>query len=220
MKQVKIMNLPECDKLLYCGGAIAQQIGTMFVVDDEAPTQALSYPILSGGRSQADGWLTGDTECYETPVVCRKGQKIGPRVFAKFVKRAMHEEVPSTAWELYQSLREYDSDLQLPVLASNEETIRDYTIELEFHDYKEESCCISTDTSDFYFEVYYDRDDRQNLKLQLETQLMDYMNILDTEELNCKLIFTTLDFDYQDVIEYLNTMEIDTRYCDMSEPRQ
>ena len=110
MKQVKIMNLPECDKLLYCGGTIAQQIGTMFVVDDEAPTQALSYPILSGGRSQADGWLTGDTECYETPVVCRKGQKIGPRVFAKFVKRAMHEEVPSTAWELYQSLREYDSD--------------------------------------------------------------------------------------------------------------
>ena len=112
MKQVKIMNLPECDKLLYCGGAIAQQIGTMFVVDDEDPRQALSYPILSGGRSQADGWLTGDTECYETPVVCRKGQKIGPRVFAKFVKRAMHEEVPSTAWELYQSLREYDSDLQ------------------------------------------------------------------------------------------------------------
>ena len=34
MKQVKIMNLPECDKLLYCGGAIAQQIGTMFVVDN------------------------------------------------------------------------------------------------------------------------------------------------------------------------------------------
>jgi hypothetical protein len=68
--------------------------------------------------------------------------------------------------------------------------------------------------------VYYDRDDRRNLKLQLETQLMDYMNILDTEELNCKLIFTTLDFDFQDVIEYLNTMEIDTRYCDMMEPRQ
>ena len=55
MKQVKIMNLPECDKLLYCGGAIAQQIGTMFVVDDEAPTQALSYPILSGGRSMPQG---------------------------------------------------------------------------------------------------------------------------------------------------------------------
>ena len=219
MKQVKIMNLPECDKVLYCSGTIAQQIGTMFVVDDEEPGLASSYPILSGGRNQADGWLTGDTECYETPVVCRKGQKIIPRVFAKYVKRGMHEEVPTTAWELYHQLRENGCDLQLPILASTKETIREYTIELEFHDFDKEACCISTDTSEFYFEVYYDRDDREDLFRQLDGQLMDYINIVDTEELYCKLIFTTLDLDYLDIVNRLNSLEIDTSYCDMNDPR-
>ena len=52
------------------------------------------------------------------------------------------------------------------------------------------------------------------------SQLMDYMNILDKEELGAKIIFHTLDFDYQDVIDKLNTTPIDTGYCDMYSPRQ
>jgi hypothetical protein len=220
MKQVKIMNLPECDKLVYASGVIARQIGTMFVVDDENPIGAESYPILSGGKKTADGWLEGDTMCYDTPVVCRVGQKIDPKRFATFVKRGMHEEVPTTAWELYWNLRDNGSDLQLPVWASTKETIRKFTIELEFHDFHEEACCRSTDTSDFYFEAYYDRGNKEDVFGQIETQLMDYLNILDTEDLYCQLIFTSLDIDYMDVIERLNTLQIDTRYCDMYEPRK
>ena len=49
---------------------------------------------------------------------------------------------------------------------------------------------------------------------------MDYLNILDTEDLYCQLVFTSLDIDYMDVIERLNTLQIDTRYCDMYEPRK
>ena len=48
---------------------------------------------------------------------------------------------------------------------------------------------------------------------------MDYMNILDTEKLGCKLIFTTLDFDYADVIKRLNALAIETNNCDMHTPR-
>ena len=48
---------------------------------------------------------------------------------------------------------------------------------------------------------------------------MDYMNILDTEELYCKLIFTTLDIDNMDVVDRLNSEKIDTRFCDMYNPR-
>ena len=51
-------------------------------------------------------------------------------------------------------------------------------------------------------------------------QLMDYINILDTEELGAKIIFYTLDMDYQDVIDRLNTTPIETRYCDMMNPRR
>lgn len=220
MKHVKIMNLPDCDKLLYCSGSIAQQIGSMFVVDDERPDVVLSYPILSGGANSADGWMADGTECISTPVVCRKGQKISPQYFSKFVKRGMHEEVPTTAWELYHQLRENGSDLQLPVWASNKETIREYTIELEFHDFREEARCVSTDTSDFYFEVYYNRDDKEDLYGQLDSQLMDYINIVDTEELYCKLVFTTLQLDYADIVNRLNSEKIDTRFCDMYNPRQ
>ena len=219
MKHVKIMNLPDCDKLVYCSGTIARQIGTMFVVDDEKPTLAESFPVLSGGRDLADGWLRGDRECYETPVVCRVGEKITPEVFASFVKRGMHEEVPTTAWELYQNLRENGSDLRLPIMAHTQEPSREYLIELEFHDFNKDACCISTDTSAFYFEVYYDRDDKDDVFSQLEAQLMDYMNILDTEELYCKLIFTTLDFNNQDIVDRLNALEISTLYCDMDKPR-
>ena len=78
----------------------------------------------------------------------------------------------------------------------------------------------STDTSDFFFEVYYERGDKDDVFNQLSSQLMDYMNILDTEELGCKLIFTSLDIRYKDVIMRLNEMEIDTRYCDMYDPRR
>ena len=46
------------------------------------------------------------------------------------------------------------------------------------------------------------------------------LNILDTEELGCKITFYTVDIDYQDVVERLNKMDIDTRYCDMREPRR
>ena len=49
---------------------------------------------------------------------------------------------------------------------------------------------------------------------------MDYMNILDKEDLGAKIVFNTLDIDYQDVIDRLNTESIDTLYCDMSKPRQ
>lgn len=217
---MKIMPMPECDKLIYSQGAIARQIATMFVVDDENPQAAESYPIVAGGEKEADGWPMTDTECFETPVVCRRGQKISPKLFASFVKRAMHEEVPATAWELYRQLREQGSDLQLPVWASNKETIREYTIELEFNDFSEEATCISTDTSEFYFEAYFDRDDKDELFAQLDSQLMDYLNILDTEELHCKLTFTTLDFNYTDIVDRLNTEPIDTRFCDMYEPRK
>ena len=217
---MKIMNLPDCDKLLYCSGSIAQQIGSMFMVDDENPGFIPSYPILSGGANSADGWMIFDTECISTPVICRKGQKISPQLFAKFVKRGMHEEVPTTAWELYHQLRDYGCDLQLPVWASNKETIREYTIELEFYDFKEEARCVSTDTSHFYFEVYYNRDDKDDLYGQLDAQLMDYMNIVDTEELYCKLIFTTYQLDYMDIVDRLNSEKIDTRFCDMYNPRK
>lgn len=220
MKHVKIMNLPDCDKLLYCSGTIARQIGTMFVFDDERPEVVPSYPILSGGKNMADGWMADDTECYETPVVCRKGEKISPRTFAKFVKQGMHEEVPTTAWDLYQNLREHGSDLQLPVWANNKNTIREYTIELEFHDFKKEACCVAADTADFYFEAYYDRNDRDSLFRQLDAQLMEYMNIVDTEDLFCQLIFTTYDIDYQDIVDRLNSLQIDTKYCDMYNPRK
>ena len=217
---MKIMNLPDCDKLVYCSGTIGRQIGTMFIYDDEKPMYVESYPILAGGRDMADGQVQGDTECYETPVVCRVGEKIFPTEFSSFVKRAMHEEVPYSAWELYRQLRENGSDLRHPVMADTKETKRDYMIELEFHDFNQEACCVSTETSAFYFEAYYDSDDKESVYRQLDAQLMDYMNILDTEELGCKLIFTSLDIRYKDVIMRLNEMEIDTRYCDMYEPRR
>jgi hypothetical protein len=51
-------------------------------------------------------------------------------------------------------------------------------------------------------------------------QLMDYMNILDTEELGAKITFRSVDFDYQDVIDRLNETPIDTINCDMYEPRK
>ena len=219
MKQMKVMSLPECDKLLYCSGTIGRQIGTLFIYDDEKPLYVESYPILAGGRDMADGQVQSDTECYDTPVVCRVGEKISPTLFSQFVKRAMHEEVPYNAWDLYQQLRENGSDLRHPILASTQEPDREYMIELEFHDFNQEACCISTDTSSFYFEAYYDRDDKESVYRQLDAQLMDYMNILDTEELYCKLIFTTLDFDYMDVVNRLNSEKIDTRFCDMYNPR-
>lgn len=219
MKHVKVMSLPECDKLIYSGGMIARQIGVMMVVDDESPQLARSYPIISGGLSYADGGLMGD-DCEQTPLVCRVGENITPRRFAKFVKMAMHEEVPATAWELYHNLRDNGSDLRLPVWAKNGETIRDYTVELEFDDFHEDAYCSSTDTGDFFFEVYFKRGDKDDVYGQLSQQLMDYMNILDTEELGCKITFYTVDIDYQDVVERLNKMEIDTRYCDMREPRR
>ena len=131
----------------------------------------------------------------------------------------MHEEVPASAWDLYHNLRENGGDLQLPISANNKETIREYHIELEFHDFTEDACCSSTDTSDFFFEVYFERGDKDDVFNQLNVQLMDYMNILDTEELGCKLIFRTVDLDYQDVVDRLNRLEIDTVYCDMYNPR-
>lgn len=216
---MKIMNLPECDKLVYTGGVIARQIGTMFVVDDEDPMGTESYPILSGGRKTADGWLTGDSECYDTPVVCSVGEKITPRLFAKYVKRGMHEEVPTSAWELYWNLRDNGGDIQLPILARTKETIRRYKIDLEFNDFDKDAYCYSSDTSDFYFEAYYDRDNKDEVFRELQSQLMDYLNILDTEDLYCQIVFTTDDIDNADVVKRLNTLEIDTRYCNMYKPR-
>ena len=220
MKHVKIMSMPECDKLIYSGGIIARQIGALMVVDDENPLGAESYPIVSGGRNLADGWLSHGEECMETPVVCRVGEKIEPQKFAKFVKMGMHEEIPTSAYELYGQLRENGSDLQLPFWASNHETIREYRVELEINDFnKEEAFCYSTDTSFFYFEAYFESGNHDDLYNQLSAQLMDYMNILDKEELGAKIIFTTYDFDYHDVIERLNNTPIETGYCDMMKPR-
>ncbi len=218
MKHVKIMNLPDCDKLIYGDGMIARQIGAMFVVDDEHPMMAESYPIISGGQRCADGTLLSEV-CTESSLVCHVGKRITPRRFAAFVKLGMHEEVPASAWDLYHNLRENGGDLQLPISANNKETIREYHIELEFHDFTEDACCSSTDTSDFFFEVYFERGDKDDVFNQLNVQLMDYMNILDTEELGCKLIFRTVDLDYQDVVDRLNRLEIDTVYCDMYNPR-
>ncbi len=219
MKHVKTMSLPDCDKLIYSSGMIARQIGVMFVVDDEEAVMAESYPIIGGGLSNADGSIMPE-ECIRSKMVCRVGEKITPKRFAEFVKMGMHEEVPSTAWELYGQLRENGSDLRLPVWAKDGEPIREYHVELEFHNFKEEACCYSTDTSDFFFEVYYNRDDKDDVFSQLSGQLMDYMNILDTEELGCKIIFYTVDFDYQDVVDRLNKIEIETRYCEMRNPRR
>ena len=55
MKHIKTMSLPDCDKLIYSGGMIARQIGVMIVVDDEDLGWTQSYPIISGGQSNADG---------------------------------------------------------------------------------------------------------------------------------------------------------------------
>ena len=220
MKHVKIMSMPDCDKLIYSGGIIARQIGALMVVDDEQPINTMSYPIVAGGQKLADGWLAPGEECMQTPVVCRVGQKISPRTFAKYVKMGMHEEVPSSAYELYGQLRESGADLQLPIMASTKEPIREYSIELEINDYSEDAFCYSSDTADFYFEAYFKAGDHDELYGELMSQLMDYMNILDKEELGAKIIFHTLDFDYQDVIDRLNSEPIDTRYCDMYEPRR
>lgn len=220
MKHIKIMDMPRCRKIIYSGGIIARQIGAMFVVDDEHPIAAESYPIVAGGRKLADGWLTPGEECVQTPVVCRVGEKIDPRTFAKFVKMGMHEEVPTTAYELYGQLRESGADLQLPVMAKTGDVVREYHVELEFNGFmKEDGFCYATDTSDFYFEAYFKTADHDDLYGQLSSQLMDYMNILDKEELGAKIIFYTVDWNYQDVIKRLNKMRIDTVYCDMYEPR-
>lgn len=220
MKHVKILSMPDCDKLIYSGGIIARQIGAMMVVDDEQPLSAESYPIVAGGQKLADGWLAPGEECMLTPVVCRVGEKISPKTFAKYVKMGMHEEVPTSAFELYEQLRESGADLRLPVWAKNQETIRDYKVELEINDFKDEAFCYSTDTADFYFEAYFKADDKDELYRELMGQLMDYMNILDTEELGAKITFRSVDFDYQDVIDRLNETPIDTINCDMYEPRK
>jgi len=220
MKHVKILSMPDCDKLIYSGGIIARQIGAMMVVDDEQPLSAESYPIVAGGQKLADGWLAPGEECMLTPVVCRVGEKISPKTFAKYVKMGMHEEVPTSAFELYEQLRESGADLRLPVWAKNQETIRDYKVELEINDFKDEAFCYSTDTADFYFEAYFKAGDKDELYRELMAQLMDYMNILDTEELGAKITFRSVDFDYQDVIDRLNETPIDTINCDMYEPRK
>ena len=219
MKHVKTMLLPDCNKLIYSSGMIARQIGVMIVVDDEDMGWTESYPIISGGQSKADGNVLGN-DVIQTEMVCHVGEKITPRRFAEFVKRGMHEEIPATAWELYHSLRDNGSDLTLPVRAKNQETIREYHVELEFNDFHEDACCHSTDTSDFFFEVYYERGDKDDVFNQLNSQLMDYMNILDTEELGCKIIFTTVDLSNMDVVKRLNEIKIDTVNCDMYEPRR
>lgn len=220
MKHVKILSMPDCDKLIYSGGIIARQIGAMMVVDDEQPINTMSYPIVAGGQKLADGWLAPGEECMLTPVVCRVGEKISPKTFAKYVKMGMHEEVPTSAFELYEQLRESGADLRLPVWAKNQETIRDYKVELEINDFKDEAFCYSTDTADFYFEAYFKAGDKDELYRELMAQLMDYMNILDTEELGAKITFRSVDFDYQDVIDRLNETPIDTINCDMYEPRK
>ena len=212
--------MPSCDKLIYSGGVIARQIGALFVVDDEQPQLAMSYPIVAGGRRLADGWMTPGEECVQTPVVCRVGEKIRPSTFARFVKMGMHEEIPTSAYELYGQLRESGADLMLPVMASTKEPVREFHVELEINDFmKEQGFCYATDTADFYFEVYFEAGNHDDLYGQLSAQLMDYMNILDTEELGAKIIFRTLNCDYLDVIEKLNTTPIDTIHCDMYEPR-
>ena len=220
MKHIKIMDMPSCDKLIYSGGVIARQIGALFVVDDEQPQLAMSYPIVAGGRRLADGWMAPGEECVQTPVVCRVGEKIRPSTFARFVKMGMHEEIPTSANELYDQLRESGADLMLPVMASTKEPVREFHVELEINDFmKEQGFCYATDTADFYFEVYFEAGNHDDLYGQLSAQLMDYMNILDTEELGAKIIFRTLNCDYLDVIEKLNTTPIDTIHCDMYEPR-
>ena len=218
MKHVKIMAMPDCKKLIYSSGMIARQIGTMFVVDDDEVVLGESYPIVAGGLSRADGTIMPD-ECVQTKMVCMAGEKITPSKFAEFVKMGMHEEVPATAWELYHQLRENGSDLVLPTWAKDGEPVREYHVELEFHDFKEEACCYSTDTSAFFFEVYYERGDKDDVYSQLCGQLMDYMNILDKEELGCKIIFNSVDLRYRDVIKRLNKLPIETIYCDMRKPR-
>ncbi len=219
MKHVKIMSLPDCDKLIYTNGEIARQIGTMMLVDDENFVFTKSYPILSGGKETADGYVETATEVQHCPIVCRVGEKISPERFAKFVKKAMREEVPSTAYELFNQLIDNGGKMVLPILASTQETIRKYNIELEFYDFDNVSHCVSTDTGDFFFEVYYEKGDHDDVFRQLSGQLMDYMEILEHDDLHCQIVFNTLNYDYMDVVKRLNNMKIETMGGEMYNPR-
>ncbi len=219
MKHVKIMSLPDCDKLIYTNGQIARQIGTMMIVDDEELVFTESYPILSGGKETADGYVETGTEVVQCPIVCRVGEMITPRRFAKFVKKAMREEVPSTAYELYNQLRDNGGKMVLPVLASTQETIRKYDIELEFYDFDDVSHCVSTDSADFFFEVYFEKGDHDDVFGQLSAQLMDYVEILEHDDLHSQIVFYTIDNDYQDVVKRLNNLQIDAMEGEMYNPR-
>ncbi len=218
MKHVKIMSQQETDKLIYAAGQIARQMGTMIVVDDENLALTKSYPILFGLES-GDGYVETDTEVQFTPIVCKIGENITPQWFANFVKKGMHEEVPTSAYELYKQLRGNGCHLRLPVMAPSGKEISKFEIELEFFDFDDISRVISTDTYDFYFEAYFEKGDHNEAFAELSAQLTDYIEILDMEQLGCQIIFKTLDLPYDDVVERLNKLQIDSLYSDMYNPR-
>ncbi len=218
MKHVQILPLPDCNKLIYAEGQIARQIGTMIVADDENIGMTESYPIVAGGKSTADGDVIASTEVFETEFVCLAGEKISLYTFAKLVKKAMHEEMPVTAYELCRQLRDNGSDLKLPRTADGE-LVRKHHVELEFMTFDDTALCRSSETSTFFFEAYFTPGDHEDVYHQIDSQLMEYINILDTEELGTQIVFDTDDLKYMDVVDRLNAEEICTRFCDMENPR-
>jgi len=219
MKHVKILNMPDCKKLIYSDGMMGRQIGAMIVMDDEDGVYYThSYPIIDGGKQTADGMVLRK-ENYETYVVCEVEEELTLRDFSKLVRRTMSEDVPPTSIELYNKLREYDCDLQLPVMADTKEPVRRYNVELEFFEFRDICRCKSVDHAYFYFDVYYEKDNHDDLFEQLLSQLMDYMNVLDSEKLYSQIVFNTVYSNYGDVIKRLNTEKIDTLYCNMYDPR-
>jgi len=216
MKHVKILPLPDCQKLIYANGQIARQIGTMIVADDEKIGQTDSFPIVGGGREMADGQILADISVYDTQLVCLAGEKILPATFCKFVKQSLHEEIPTSAYELYRQLR--DNGGRLYHFQTDKPYIT-YEVELEFYDSSDTMLCQSTDAGDIYFEAYFDPDDKNDAYGQILGQLMEYLNIFDDEGLATEIIFRTVNYDYLDLIKRLNDTKIDTKYSNMFNPR-
>ncbi|MCR4603660.1 MAG: hypothetical protein K5683_09055 [Prevotella sp.] len=216
MKHVKILPLPDCQKLIYAEGQIARQIGTMIVVDDEQIGLTESYPIVAGGRDTADGLVLIDTSVYETQLVCLVGEEISPTTFCKFVKQSMHEEIPSSAYELYEQLHNNGGSLCLP---KSSEPYINYQVELEFVNTNDTVVCQSSDTAAIYFEAYFEPGNKKDAYNQLLGQLMEYMNIFDNEELGTVIVFRTVDIDYLDLVKRLNDTKIETKFSEMLAPR-
>ena len=94
---------------------------------------------------------------------------LGVRAELDYVQK--NHQVQRTLEEVDYSVT--NTYLQLPVMASTKETIREYSIELEINDFKDEAFCYSTDTADFYFEAYFKIHKMSSLNF-IQRQLISY----------------------------------------------